>query len=56
MKFYFAEWAQLAKQNKVSFENKRVAFIKQVMESWASNDNLRWHNGLQFQINMTRGN
>lgn len=55
MKFDFDEWAQLAKQDKVAFEDKRGAFLKQLIESWASNDHdLPRLNGLQFQINMIR--
>lgn len=55
MKFDFDEWAQLAKQDKVAFEQKRDATLKQLIETYASNDNdLRRLNGLQFQINMIR--
>ncbi len=55
MKFDFDEWAQLAKQDKLAFEAKRDATLKQFIESCASNDNdLRRLNGLQFQINMIR--
>ena len=55
MKFDFDEWAQLAKQDKVAFEQKRDETLKQLIETYASNDNdLRRLNGLQFQINMIR--
>ena len=55
MKFDFDEWAQLAQQDKVAFEQKRDATLKQLIETYASNDNdLRRLNGLQFQINMIR--
>jgi len=55
MKFDFDEWAQLAKQDMVAFEEKRDATLKQFIESCASNDDeLRRLNGLQFQINMIR--
>jgi hypothetical protein len=55
MKFDFDQWAQLAKQDKVGFEENRDAILEQLIESWASNDDdLRRLNGLQFQINMIR--
>jgi hypothetical protein len=55
MKFDFDEWAQLAKQDNVAFEEKRTEILKQFIASCASNDNdLRRLNGLQFQINMIR--
>lgn len=55
MKFDFDEWAQLAKQDKLAFEEKRTEILRQLIESCASNDNnLRRLNGLQFQINMIR--
>lgn len=55
MNFDFDEWALLAKQDNVAFEQKRAAVLKQFIESHASNDkDLRRLNGLQFQINMIR--
>lgn len=55
MKFDFDEWAQLAKQDKIAFEEKRANTLKQYIASRASNErDLRRLNGLQFQINMIR--
>lgn len=55
MKFDFDEWAQLAKQDKIAFEEKRAITLKQFITSCASNDrDLRRLNGLQFKINMIR--
>jgi hypothetical protein len=52
MKFDFDQWAQLAKQDKVAFEENRDAILEQLIERWASNDNdLSRLNGLQFHIN-----
>jgi hypothetical protein len=52
MKFYFDQWDQLAKQDNITFEEKRGAILKQLIERWVSNDNdLSRLNGLQFHIN-----
>ncbi len=55
MAFNFDEWATLAKQDCIAFEQKRVATLQQYIKAHAkTKDDLRRLNGLQFRVDMIR--
>lgn len=55
MVFNFDEWASLAKQDCIAFEQKRAATLQQYITAHAkTTDDLRRLNGLQFRVDMIR--
>jgi len=55
MAFNFDEWALLAKQDRLAFEQKRTHTLQQFIASRAKTDtDLRKLHGLQFKVDMLR--
>jgi hypothetical protein len=55
MAFNFDEWALLAKQDRIAFEQKRAVTLQQYIASRAHTDcDLRKLHGLQFKIDILR--
>lgn len=55
MAFNFDEWALLAKQDRLAFEQKRAATLQHYITRHAKTEHdLRRLNGLQFRVDMLR--